>query len=117
MFKTKPTQILLGVFTILPLIYMIYFFYTVSSSMSAPATSFDQESFDQLFKIHFASMLLTLVLLIVYITHLFRNKVVPNDKKALWAVILFLGNVIAMIVYWFLYIWTSSSKSLDSHDL
>ena len=30
---------------------------------------------------------------------------VPQDKKALWAVVIFMGNALAMPVYWYLYIW------------
>jgi hypothetical protein len=30
---------------------------------------------------------------------------VPNDKKALWAAVLFFGNMVALPVYWYLYIW------------
>ena len=56
-------------------------------------------------------MALIVGLLVFYITHLFRTDSVANDKKALWAIVLFLGNVIAMVVYWFLYIWPSGSRS------
>lgn len=48
---------------------------------------------------------LTVGLLIFYIVHLFGTTLVPQDAKALWAVVLFLGSVIAMPVYWYLYLW------------
>jgi hypothetical protein len=35
----------------------------------------------------------------------FRTDRVPADKKALWAVVLFLGNFFAMPFYWYFYIW------------
>ncbi len=38
--------------------------------------------------------------------YLFKTDVVPQDKKALWAVVLFLGNMISMPIFWYLYIWT-----------
>ena len=59
-----------------------------------------------IFPLHFLTMLEIIVLLVIYIGHLFRTDRVPQDKKALWAVVLLLGNMIAMPVYWCLYIWT-----------
>ena len=55
--------------------------------------------------IHLLTIALTLGLLVVYIIDVFKNKKVKNDIKALWAIILILGNVIAMPIYWYLYIW------------
>jgi hypothetical protein len=52
-----------------------------------------------------AIILLIFGLLVFYVIHLFRTTLVPSDKKALWAVVLLLGNLFAMPVYWFLYIW------------
>jgi hypothetical protein len=45
------------------------------------------------------------VLIFVYIRYLFKTDTVPKDKKALWAVVLFLGNMISMPIFWYLYVW------------
>ncbi len=44
-------------------------------------------------------MALMLGLTVFYIVHVFRTDRVPADKKALWAVVLFLGNLLAMPFY------------------
>ncbi|NLG84554.1 MAG: hypothetical protein GX493_08130 [Firmicutes bacterium] len=41
----------------------------------------------------------------MYIVNVFNTDLVDKDKKALWAVVLFFGNIIAMPIYWYLYIW------------
>ena len=46
-----------------------------------------------------------IVLLFIYIRDVFKNDKVAQDKKALWAVVLFMGGVIAMPIYWYFYIW------------
>ncbi len=56
------------------------------------------------------TMLEVVVLLVIYICHVFKTDRVPQDKKALWAVVLFLGSVIAMPIYWYLHIWPRSGK-------
>jgi hypothetical protein len=50
-------------------------------------------------------MFIMIGLLVFYIVHLFKNPAIAGDRRALWAVVLFLGSIIAMPVYWFLYIW------------
>jgi hypothetical protein len=43
--------------------------------------------------------------------NVFRNDHVDKDKKVLWAVVLFMGNMIAMPIYWYLYIWREEKGS------
>jgi hypothetical protein len=50
-------------------------------------------------------MLVIAALTVFYIVNVFRNERVVKDQKVLWAVVLFLGNVMAMPIYWYLYIW------------
>jgi len=49
-------------------------------------------------------------MIIIYIIHIFKTEKVPQDKKALWAVVIFLGNMIAMPIYWYLYIWKQEAE-------
>jgi hypothetical protein len=55
--------------------------------------------------LHLAVMLLIWVLIATYIVYLFKTTHVPADKRALWAVVLFLGNMLAMPFFWYLYVW------------
>jgi hypothetical protein len=54
-----------------------------------------------------------MALMAFYIVNVFRNDRVDKDKKALWAVVLFMGNMIAMPIYWYLYIWREA-PAVDS---
>jgi len=63
---------------------------------------------------HIATMLEIMGLLVVYIVHLFKTDRVPKDQKALWAVVIFLGSVLAMPVYWYLYIWKPLRVAAES---
>jgi hypothetical protein len=109
----KPGVIALGVVTALPLAWMGVFFvgffalfFTTFSNAAAQSHSVEPPFlFAFMFLGHLFIMLLVLALLVVYIVHLFRTDLIGSDKKALWAVVLFLGNVFAMPVYWFLYMW------------
>lgn len=53
-------------------------------------------------------------LLIFYIVYLFKTDRVPQDKKALWAVVSFLGHAMVMPVFWYLYIRRPAPPQTDS---
>ena len=65
--------------------------------------------FAVLFALHIFTMLLIMGLSIFYIVDVFKNNRVDKDKKALWAIVIFLGNMIAMPIYWYLYIWNEAA--------
>jgi hypothetical protein len=108
---SKPAKILLGVATVAPIVFMILlvvvFFSAFSSFSSGRRVNMDAFSslFGAIFTLQILLWLLTLGLTVFYIVNVFRNGRVEKDKKALWAVVIFLGNILAMPVYWYLYIW------------
>jgi hypothetical protein len=106
----KPVKILLGLATLWPFIYMILFFVFIFSSFFFVSRSRGQESgppvfFLIIFLLHLLTMLWIMALTVFYMVNVFRNELVDKDKKVLWAVVLFMGNMIAMPIYWYLYIW------------
>ncbi len=103
---SQPAKFIVGALTLLPIAYMVYFIVSMASSVGTRTGGPDD--FDLLFRLHLGTMLLTFSLMIFYIVYLFRTSRVPQDKKALWAVVLFMGNMFAMPVFWFLYIWQDS---------
>lgn len=62
------------------------------------------------------TMILLMVLLAIYIVNVFKNNTVESDKKALWAIVLFFGNIISMIVYWALHIWKPLCKENKNEE-
>ena len=110
---TKGKAITLGIFSIWPIIYMFIFMASMFLMVATTAIHHGQAShasgpplfFLIIFPLHFLTILEIFILLAIYITYLFKTDVVPKDKKALWAVVLFLGHMIAMPIFWHLYIW------------
>ena len=113
----SPIKILLGLATLWPFVYMILFFVFVFSSFLFLSSSAGHEagppvSFMIIFPLHLLTMLWIMALTVFYIVNVFRNERVEKDKKVLWAVVLFMGNLIAMPIYWYLYIWKEPAVSL-----
>jgi len=66
-------------------------------------------TFDTIYRANFVVALLFLGMLVYYFIYLLRTDRVPPDKKRLWGVVLFLGNFLAMPVFWYYYMWPRSS--------
>ena len=105
-----PAALAIAVLTVAPWAYLVFFisrFMPAFETMSSPFTPPEQffHNFNLIFRLHLLVMVLIVALMAFYIIHLFRTDLVASDKKALWAVVLFLGNLLAMPVFWYLYVW------------
>jgi hypothetical protein len=111
----RPVKLLIGALTLWPFVYLVLFFAfsfasffimaghaggaEASHSAGAPI------AFAVLFIAHLGTMLMMLALIAFYIVYLFKTDRVRQDKKALWAVVLFLGNMLAIPVFFWIYVW------------
>lgn len=111
---SKPLKLLVGVLSIWPILYILLLFALVASSfvwMSRTDAAQTGPSagppavFAVLFAGHLATILVILGLFAFYIVYLFKTDRVPPEKKGLWAAMLFLGTMIAMPVFFYLYVW------------
>ncbi len=51
-----------------------------------------------------------LMLIVFFIIYTYASNVVPKDKKHLWAAVLFLAHIFAFPIFWYHYIWKSTSE-------
>lgn len=98
---SKTGKQLLGLATILPFGYIIFFFVAIFSAFLFESTGL----IAVIFPLHILMMLLITALTVFYIVDIFRNNRVDKDKKALWAIVIFMGSIIAMPIYWYMYFW------------
>lgn len=110
---SKTLKVLLGLATVWPSAYIILFFaFVFSTIMSGGGNPANPPvEFILIFVLHLFTMLVIAALTVFYIVNVFRNQRVEKDKKALWAVVLFMGSVIAMPVYWYLYFWKPAPET------
>jgi hypothetical protein len=104
----KPTKVLLGLATLWPFFYLILFFVVIFSTIVFVPGSGEPGPpplIALILPLHLFTMLAGIALIVFYIVNVFKNDRVEKDKKALWAVVLFMGSMIAMPIYWYLYIW------------
>lgn len=116
--NSTPARLFLGGLAALPLLYGVFFAWHISISPTLPASTAE---FDSFFRIHMMASFAIFAIIGVYIVYLFRTDRVPQPKKALWAVVLFMGNIIALPVFWFIYVrpkaWPASRlETIGSGD-
>jgi hypothetical protein len=64
--------------------------------------------FETIFPLHFSTIILTVILLIIYILHIVRRKDFNDSKKTLWVVLVLFANALGMLMYFFKYVWPDS---------
>ncbi|MGD8998807.1 MAG: hypothetical protein PVF75_00210 [Granulosicoccaceae bacterium] len=108
----KPVKLLLGLLSIIPLLYFIGFFvFTFSMVFGAMMPPFAESPelandwFLKLFIAHLATMLLIMALIVTYLVVLFRSTSIEQNMKILWTILLLFFGVFAFPVFWYLYIW------------
>lgn len=111
----KSSKILLAAATIWPLIYMLLFMGLFMFAMflrdGGPGTLWAV-----IIPVHLLTILLIMGLTVFYIVNVFRNDRVNKDMKVLWAVVLFMGSMVAMPIYWYLYIWRDGPQALQPNQ-
>jgi hypothetical protein len=112
---TKTAKIALAVASIWPFIWMLIFvMFIFGTFFMSPNPEHDGNRgmplpFIFFFGGHFLTILWMFALTAFYIVYLFRTERIPQERKALWAIVLFFGNIIAFPVFWYLYIWKEPS--------
>ena len=104
-------KLLLGLVSLWPIAYLLLFFVVIFATeffMPGSGQPGPPPLIALILPLHFLTMLVVLALLVFYIVNVFKNDQVEKDKKALWAIVLFMGSMIAMPVYWYLYIWKAA---------
>lgn len=122
--NTMPTslKVVIGLATTWPFLYMFVFaglwIYMVLSITSHPQVGNRMPPLMiALFILHIMTMFWTIALLGFYIYNVFINDRIDKDTKVLWVVVLFLGSIFAMPIYWYIYIWRGPSPGTTQQSL
>ena|SRR6478672_8369117 len=107
----KPLAIVIGLLTIWPFVYMLLFvlFFVVMVFSVMQHLPQQHQSGSGIFPYivipHVGTILLMFALMAFYIVHVFKNAALKDDRRTLWAVVLFMGLPFSAPVYWWLFIW------------
>ncbi len=103
----KTKALVLGVITIWPTVYWLFF--TVTFGYIVFFTAKGPKEVPVIFTLAWSLGPLTILgifaLIIFYSVHLYGLETLSKSRKALWAVALVLGSVASMPAYWYLHVW------------
>lgn len=98
--------------------FFAQFFRVFSRQLASPQASDPIATF-HLFRTFFLLQLITIVVIFaltaLYIIDVFRNDRVTQDRKVLWVIVLFMGGMVAMPAYWYLFVWREPERPSLSH--
>ncbi|MHC4278212.1 MAG: hypothetical protein ACYSTI_12975 [Planctomycetota bacterium] len=98
----KLIALVLAAVTVAPIFYFLLFaLYPFLVPLGTPAPT----PLATILDLHMVFSIWSLALLVFYVGYLLRSDEVPTDKRALWGVVLLLGNVLTMPFFWYFYIW------------
>jgi len=107
---SKSTRILIGVLTVWPPVYFVLFmsfiglnFFLIDNASHKAPPNIDF-FFKYLFPVHCLTMLISFALTAVYIVHAIKNDRIRQDMRVVWIIVLFMGNMFAFPVYWWIYL-------------
>lgn len=118
MYLNKPAKIILGILTLIPLLFAISTFlfalhqvvsFLFFSEPGMPTQFFSYLAYILPYTLLF--FLLYLGLIIFYFIQIVQNKYFDTEKRFLWIVILLLLNGISMPVYWYVHIWKTKEPA------
>jgi len=101
----RSTKIFLGVLSFWPFAYFVLLFFFMFAMVGTAEPGEPPEFVFVIIPLHFLTFLSIFGLMVYYIVNVFLNEKLPQSKKALWAAVLFLGNMMAAPFYWYFYIW------------
>ncbi|HIC98041.1 MAG TPA: hypothetical protein EYP11_06570 [Aquificaceae bacterium] len=109
----RGAKFILGLATLVPAVYFPSLLFTPLGEIFSTSPVSPEAPLWVLYfaAFHFFMYLYMGFLLALYMINLLGRKDVGRTTKALWSIALVVGNVLTMLLYWYLYIHRSSSDS------
>lgn len=115
---SRTNKIILGALTLWPIAYGFIFVGSIALQFGFVASGLKIVlPFALIILLHFLTMGLSVLLIGYYIYHVFQRDDIDQDRKLLWSLFLFVGNMIAMPIYWYLHVWQrDETYGIDSME-
>lgn len=105
--------------TLLPFFYVFFIFIAMAGVMTTMDHSDPRAHIGVgvglLFIGHLSMMCWSVLLVVLYIYLVVKNEAISKDMRGVWAVLMFVGHLVAMVIYWVLYIWPEPEPGISDH--
>jgi hypothetical protein len=109
---TKRKAIVLGLFTIWPIIYMFLIIFLSNAFFESIEFAKEHGAKPPLITyayipLHFFTVIDIFSLIVIYIVYTFRSGLIREKIQVLWVVLLVFGAPFSECIFWYLYVWKS----------
>jgi TM2 domain-containing membrane protein YozV len=123
MHLSTTQKVVLGMFTILPLVLLPYIFFQVFHTLLYNLHDVDPEFMDStsqkefffmMIQIMIPSMIISLLsigLLIFYLIHVAKNNSLNTNERLIWILIFVFAGIIGFPIYWYMQIWKAPAST------
>jgi hypothetical protein len=116
---SRRVKIGLGIATAWPVIYGMLFvaawLYLILSIIAQPGGRVEAPILvNTLFILAAITVAVDCVLVLFYLCHLANNDRIEKEMMTVWTIILLFGSIVAMLVYWYVYIWREEQPPVQS---
>jgi len=108
---SKNRKVLVGLATCLPFVALVIFYGAIFFMVFASMGSHHGKEPDipggwaAIGILALSTIVWVIVLLVGYIGHVYRNEQIEPGTKLLWTIVILFGNIFAMPIYWYIYVW------------
>jgi len=112
-FMSRGSKLLIGILSFLPIILLIVFLASIFTMVPTMMQWDNHEpepqrvfsTFAPMFFLGILMSLLSIGLLVFFIMHLVRNKVMDSTEKIIWILVFIFAGMVGYPIYWYMRIW------------
>jgi membrane-anchored protein YejM (alkaline phosphatase superfamily) len=105
----RPPALVLGILTLLQLVYFVLAF------VAEPAATGEISGLaSALAALYLPMVILATGLFLFYVVHALRNKALTRKQRILCVVVFFIANFLAELVYWWSYLWREPAAEAEA---
>ena len=78
---------------------------------------FNDFKYDTIQKLQYVMMVMYVALLVIYVRDVRNNDRLPDEKRALWGTLVFIGSSVAQLIYFWLYVWPEDPPAQATRPL
>ncbi len=108
---SKKAKILLGIGSILPIIWLPFFILGVIGITLMPNENIMPFLIIILILGHFIAIFTLIGMMVFYVIKVIQNKSMSTENKVFWCLGLFFGTFIAVPIYWYIHIWRGKNST------
>jgi len=110
---SRSSKLFIGILSFLPIVLLVVMFFMILRLIPTfiewdnyePAPQEVFSLFGPIFILGFGMGILSIGLLIFFIMHLIRNKMMDSTERIIWILVFLFAGIVGYPIYWYMRIW------------